>query len=144
MTLDELKTAWEQDCNIDELNPDRSSARSPQLHSKYLNELLDYRLKLTKTNFEYSQLKSAKARYFRGEMTKEELDLKGWEQWQYKTLRSDIESMIDADPEAQKIEARVEYLKAVITFIESVMSEIRNRSFHCKNIIEWQKFRAGS
>jgi hypothetical protein len=143
MTLDELKTQWEQDCNIDDINPDRSAAQSPHLHSKYLNILLDYKLRLTKTQFEYSQLKSLKAKYFRGEMTREELEERQWEQWQYKTLKSDIEQLIDADSEVQKIQARVEYLKCVIFFLESVINEIRNRSFHIRNIVEFQKFRAG-
>lgn len=144
MNLDELKQNWEQDCEIDDQHPDKSSARSPHLHSKYLNELIEYRLRLTKTQFEYSQLKSAKVRYLRGEMTREELDKLGWQQWQYKTLRSEIDGIIDGDPAIQTIQARVEYLKSIILFIESVMSEIRNRSFHCKNIIDFRKFMAGT
>lgn len=143
MTLDELKQNWEQDCVIDDLNPDKSSASSPRLHSKYLNELMTYRLRLTKTQFELSQLKAKKSKYFRGEMTKEELEEEGWEQWQYKTLKSDIDSLMEADKDIQTILARVDYVKTVIVFLESVISEIRNRSFHLKNIIEWQKFRSG-
>lgn len=143
MNLTELQASWEQDCVIDDLHPDRASAKTPSLHSKYLNELLAIKLKLTKTQFDLAELRARKSRYFRGEMTREELEELGWEQWQYKTLKSDLDSLLEADREVQTINARVEYLKATVYFLESVLGEIRTRSFHCKNIIEWQKFRAG-
>lgn len=144
MTLDELKNQWAVDCEIDDLHLDKATGRSPHLHSFYLNELLNVKLKLTKTQFELQQLKTKKARYFRGEMTSAELQEEGWDQWQYKTLKSDIDQLIEADSQVQTVWARVEYLKAVIYFLESVLNEIRSRSFHIKNIIEFQKFRAGA
>lgn len=144
MTLDELRESWEQDCHIDDQKPDVASARSPHLHAKYLNELIGYKLKLTKTQFELAQMTAKKEKYFRGQMTKEELEELGWQQWQYKSLKSDIDSLLSADLDIQTITARVEFLKAAIYFIESVLGEIRTRSFHVKNIVEWQKFRAGT
>lgn len=144
MTLDDLKEQWAKDCVIDEQNVDRASAISPNLHSKYLNELISAKLKLTKTQLELAQLKANKAKYFRGEMTKEELEERGWQQWQYRTLKSDIEGMLEADSDIQTQIAREGYMKAMVLFIESVMGEIKTRSFHCKNIIDYQKFRAGA
>lgn len=143
MTLDELREAWTVDCEINDQKPDAESARSPHLHAKYLNELIGYKLKLTKTQFELAQMTARKEKYFRGQMTKEELEELGWQQWQYKSLKSDIDSLLSADVDVQTITARVEFLKASIYFIESVLGEIRTRSFHCKNIITWQMFRAG-
>lgn len=144
MTLDELKLAWEEDCSIDEGNVSKSSALSPNLHAKYLNELIGAKLKLTKIQIDLNKLRVAKAKYFRGEMTKEELDEYGWEQWHYRTLKSSIETMVDADEAVITLFARESYMKVVIYFLESVLGEIRTRSFHCKNIIEWTKFRAGA
>ena len=144
MTLDEIREQWETDCSIDDLHPDKASATSPSLHAKYLGELMNYRLKLTKTQFEFSQLRAKKSKYFRGEMTREELEENGWEQWQYKTLKSEIESLLDADTQTQTILARVEYLRSVIYYLESVLGEIKSRSFHVKNIITWTQFRAGA
>lgn len=144
MTLDQMREEWARDCEIDDLNLDKASCKSPHLHSKYLNELIQVKLKLTKTLFDLNQLRVKKAKYFRGEMTREELQELGWDQWQYKTLKSEVESLIEADTEVQTIQARVEFLKATIYFLESVLGEIRTRSFHIKNIVEFQKFRAGS
>jgi hypothetical protein len=144
MTLEQIREEWSRDCSIDDLNLDKASGLSPHLHSKYLNELIQVKLKLTKTVFDLSQLKVKKTKYFRGEMTREELQELGWEQWQYRTLKSDIESLVDADTEIQTIQARVEFLKAMVYFLESVLGEIKTRSFHIKNMIEFQKFRAGA
>ena len=144
MTLDELQQAWEVDCVIDDQNPDKASAKSRDLHSKYLNELIAFKMKLNKIQLDMLELKNVKTKYFRGEMTREELQERGWEQWQYKTLKSEIESLLDADPDMQKLFARESYVKTAIYFLESVLGEIRSRSFHCKNIMDFTKFRAGN
>lgn len=144
MTLDELQKAWAVDCVIDEQNPDKASAKSPHLHSKYLNELIAMKMKLNKIQLDMLELKNIKTRYFRGEMTREELKERGWDQWQYKSLKSEIESLIDADSDMQKLFAREAYVKTTIYFLESVLGEIRSRSFHCKNIITWMQFRSGA
>ena len=144
MTLDELQKAWEEDCVIDDQNPDKASARSPHLHSKYINELIAYKMKLNAIQLSMIELRNVKTKYFRGEMTREELQERGWEQWQYKTLKSEIESLLDADPEIQKLFAREAYVKTAIYFLESVLGEIRSRSFHTRVIVDMQKFRAGN
>lgn len=144
MTLDELQQAWAVDCVIDEQNPDKASAKSPQLHSKYLNELISFKMKLNKIQLDMLELKNAKTKYFRGEMTREELNERGWVQWQYKTLKSEIESLLDGDSDMQKLYAREAYVKTAIYFLESVIGEIRSRSFHTRVIVDFSKFRAGN
>lgn len=143
MNLTELQELWKNDCVIgDDLGAE--SIRSPMLHSKYIDELISAKLKLTKLTHELSELKAAKSKYFRGEMTKEELDAKNWMQWQYRTLKSDIPELIDADADIQKIMARESYLKTMIYFLESVLKEIQNRNWAIRTSMDWIKFRAGS
>lgn len=144
MTLEQLRNEWAIDCDIDDLHLDRAAGKSPHLHSKYLNELIQVKLKLTKTVFDLNQLRTKKIKYFRGEMTREELQEFGWEQWQYKTLKSDIDQLVESDTDVQTVQARVEFLRATIYFLESVFNEIKTRSFHIKNIIEFQKWRSGN
>lgn len=144
MTLEQMRNEWTADCEIDELDLSKAAGRSPHLHSKYINELIQVKLKLTKTTFDLAQLRVKKSKYFRGEMTQEELVELGWEQWQYRTLKSDVESLVDADSDVQLIQTRVEFLRTTIYFLESVLNEIKSRSFHIRNMIEFQKFRAGA
>lgn len=144
MNLDELREAWAVDCNIDTNDLIRAAAISPNLHAKYLDELIQYKLRLTKIMNEIIDYRVKRSKYYRGEMTREELAANGWDQWQYKTLKQEVDGLIDADPEFQKLATREAYVKTVIYFIESVMQEIKARSFHVKNIQEWQRFRAGA
>jgi hypothetical protein len=140
--LDELKVMWAEDCKVpDDLG--YAAVTSPLLHSKYLNELSNARLKLTKIEHDLAELKAVKSKYFRGEMTKSELDERGWVQWQYRSLKADIPDLLEADKDIQTILARLSYMKTTIYFLESVMGEIKNRYWAIRSAIDWQKFRAG-
>lgn len=144
MTLDELKLAWENDCNIDSGNLEKSASISPNLHAKYLNELITYKLKLTKVQSDMVSYRAKRSKYYRGEMTREELAAENWEQWHLRTLKSEVDGLIDADADYQTLAKREALCKITIYFLESVLGEIRSRSFHVKNIIEFMKFRAGA
>ena len=144
MTIDELRDCWEKDCTLDENDLSAEALRIPMLHSKYLNELIQYKLRHTKLQMDVAQLKAVKGRYFRGELTSEELKERGWPQWQYKTLRADIPDMIEADSDIQVLMVRDQYIKTAIYFLESCMTEIKNRNFAIKSALEWQRFRAGN
>jgi hypothetical protein len=127
MTLDELQNAWKQDCEIDVNDLTVAAAKSPNLHAKYLGELLQYKLRLTKLNNDMIEYRVKRARYYRGEMTKAELDENGWSQWQYKTLKSEIDNLIESEKDYQLMVTRDAYIKAVVYFVESVMTELRSR-----------------
>lgn len=144
MTLDEITAQWERDCEIDEIDPGHSSAITPKIHSKYLNEVMAYKVKLLHARNSLRELEALKVRYYRGEMTSAELAERNWIQWQYKTLKSDVRETVANDAEVRTLSTRVEYLEIAIAFLESIMQEIRSRSFHCRNVIEFQKFRAGA
>lgn len=142
MDIEELKKTWETDSYIGE-DLGAAAIQGSSLHSKYLNILINAKLRLTKVEHEIAELKATKSKYFRGEMTKEELTEKGWKQWQYKTLKSDIGELIDADADFQKYAARQSYIKNIIYFLESVLGAIKNRNFEIRAAIDWQKWRAG-
>ncbi len=133
---------WDKDSQIpDDLGT--AALQCSNLHSKYLNILIDTKLRLTKVEHEIAELKTKKAKYFRGEMTKEELEENNWQQWHYKTLKNDIPELIEADSDYQKIALRQSYIKNMVYFLESVLGEIKNRNFAIGHAINWQKFRAG-
>jgi Recombination, repair and ssDNA binding protein UvsY len=142
MNLDELKTIWESDCEIGE-DLGQAAINCSKLHSKYINMVIDTKLRITKTEHEIAELKARKAKYFRGEMSKTELEELGWQQWHYRTLKSDIGDLIEADSDYQKIQARHAYIKTMLYFLESVLGEIKSRNFTIRASIDWQKFRAG-
>jgi hypothetical protein len=144
MTLDEMRAEWDKDCQLNEEDLSGEALKIPMLHSKYLNELIQYKLKYTKTCMDIAQMRALKGRYFRGELTTDELKERNWAQWQYKTLRSDIPDMVDADPDVQTLIVREQYVKTILYFLESCMGEIKNRNFAIKSAIDWIKYRSGN
>jgi hypothetical protein len=143
MTLTELQDQWAIDCVIDENNLGHAAATSPSLHSFYINETIAMKLKLTKCQLEIAAMRAIKGRYFRGELTSAELAERGWEQWQYRTLKADISDMTDADKDVQILIAREQYVKTIIYMLESILGEIKSRSFSIRASLDWAKFRAG-
>lgn len=144
MTLEELKEQWATDCVIDEIELGRAAINCSLLHSKYLNEIINYKLRLTKLQLELIQLETLKSKYFRGELTTSELKELGWNQWQFKTLKSDVPNHVQADDDVQKIIAREQYIKTIIYFLESVLGEIKNRNFAIRAAVDFAKMRAGN
>ena len=144
MTLDELREQWSIDTALNEDDLSGEALKIPMLHSKYLNELINYKLKQTKVHMDIAQLRALKGRYFRGELTTDELKERGWEQWQYRTLKADIDGLLEADPDLQILITRDQFLKTVVYFLESCMTELKNRNFAIKSAIDWIKWRAGN
>ena len=144
MKLTELQEAWKTDAQIDHTNLGRSAARTPELHAKYLNLLTSARLQARKAESDYYKLRNVKYRYFRGELTRQELDNLGWNQYQgVKPLKSDMDEMLSTDTDLITAQDKLEYLKTVLYQLESILKSIHSRTWDIKNAIEWEKFSNG-
>ena len=145
MNLEELQNMWGEDCIIDDNHLDRESVNTAKLHSKYLNNLISYKLKLAKMRADYNTLRQAKFRYYRGELSKEELQLLGWTQWQgIKPLKNEMEEFLGGDGDLNTMEVKQQYIQGVVDFLESVMNQIKARDWQIRNAIEWKKFISGA
>jgi len=145
MTLEELQNAWAEDCIIDDNHLDSESVNTAKLHSKYLNHLIRYKLELAKMKAYYNTLRQSKFRYYRGEMTKEELQLNGWNQWQgVKPLKNEMDEFLSGDNDLNKLEIKANYIQCIVDFLDSVMNQIKARDWQIRNSIEWKKFISGA
>lgn len=144
MKLSEIQDNWEKDCIINESNLGEAAITSPTLHSKYLRVLSNTKLRLRKSESDYLRLRKIKYRYFRGEMTKEELEKQGWNQYQgTKPIKSEMEEFLSTDEDLINLEDTIEYYKTVIYELESIMKSIHSRTWDIKNAIEWNKIQNG-
>jgi len=144
MQIDEILNMWDKDCLIDDNHLDTSSIRTASLHSKYLRILVNTKLKLTKLNSEYASLRKMKIKYYRGELTKEELEWCGWKQYLYnKPLKSEMEEVLNGDSDLLTCLNKIKYIEAVISALESIMNQIKQRDWQIKNSIEYKKFISG-
>jgi hypothetical protein len=144
MKLDDVLVMWEADSAIDDNHLGEASTYTAKLHSKYLKVLIDTKLRKTKLDIEYNSLRKAKIRYYRGEMTKVELEEHGWEQYQYnKPLKAEMDEFLKGDEDLAKILVRSEYIDTMVYALESIMSQIKQRDFQLSNGIKWKQFLAG-
>lgn len=145
MVLEEIQDNWQKDCIIDDNHLDRESVRTPVLHSKYLNLLISYKHRITSVQSEYNSMRVKKFRYYRGEMSKSELELAGWEQWQgIKPLRNEMDEFLNGDADLIKNKLKIEYLSSIQELLESILQQIKSRDWIIRNSLEWKKFVSGA
>lgn len=144
MKLSELQSMWAEDCKINETNLGQESARTPLLHSKYLNFLSSTRLNLRKAESDYLNLRRKKYKYYRGEMTQAELSAEEWEQWQgNKPLKNEMDEFLQVDSDLILLEDKVEYFKIIQYQLEQIIRSLNSRTWDIKNCLEWTKFTNG-
>ena len=142
--LNEIQEMWEEDCKLDELNLGQESTKIPELHSKYLNMLTTFKLQLRKNKSNLLSLRRLKWKYFRGELTQEELNKLGWDQYLGNApLNNQMNEYLDSDPDIITLQDKVEYIETCLTQLDYIMRSINSRSFDIKNAIEWSKFTSG-
>ena len=144
MKLTEIQEAWENDSRIDETNLGREATRVPMLHSKYLSLLSKTRLQLRKAESDYFNTRRLKYRYYRGEMSREELQVLEWEQFQgNKPLKNEMDEFLQCDKDLIELQDKVEYFKTVIYTLEQIIRSINSRTWDVKTAVEWHKFTNG-
>ena len=140
MNLDEIQSLWSEDSKLDPDNLHTESTNIPSLHAKYyriLNRII--LLKKTEEN-KFKVLKKEKWQYYTGKADPEIYIDKPFD---HKVLRQDVDKYMDSDPELIKQLSKVEYYQVMITYLDSILKNINNRTFQIKNAIEWQKFIRG-
>ena len=140
MNLDEIQSLWSEDAKIDADNLHSESTNVPALHAKYyriLNNLL--LLKKMEEN-KFKQLKKDKWQYYTGKADPEVYIEKPFD---HKVLRQDVDKYMDADEDLIRIISKIDYYQVMISYLDSILKTINNRTYQIKNSIEWQKFIRG-
>ena len=89
-------------------------------------------------------MRRVKWKYFRGELSQEELNNLGWDQYLgNQPLNNQMNEVLDSDPDIIKLTDKVEYVEACLYQCEMILKSIQSRSFDIKNAIEWTKFTNG-
>ena len=142
--ISDLYEMWREDVYIDQNDIAVESLKTPKLHSKYVEMFIQAKMYKAKKWSEYYELRRLKFKYYRGEMTREELKENGWEQYQgLKPIKSDMDEILNGDEELVRLKKGVEYYEAMYALLESIMQQIRGRDWQIKNHIEAIKFNAG-
>jgi len=144
MNIEQLQEEWEKDCQIDDNYLGENSTQTPKLHAKYVKILVSVKLKHTKLTSDYNLLRKNKFRYFRGEMSRDELKEREWEQWQgVKPLKNEMDEFLTGDEDLNSLEVKIKYLETMVYLLESILQQIKARDWQIKTAVEWKKFLAG-
>jgi hypothetical protein len=144
MTIEEILQEWDIDSEMDDNHIDNESIKVPKLHAKYIRHLIQAKLKNTKIQNEFNLLKKTKFRYYRGELSREELTELNWQQWQgVKPMKNEMEQFLDGDTDLNNIKVKIEYLNSMVYLLESILGQIKARDWQLKNVLEYKKFIAG-
>lgn len=143
--LEELNDMWKSDAVINTQELESEALRTPILHQKYLDAYNTQRAKLIKLNRDMASLRLDKQKYYRGELSKEELETRGWEQWLHnKVLKSDMDDVLDGDKDICNLKTKIEYIELVVESIDRILGQIKDRTWSIKNAIDYIKFKNGA
>ena len=144
MTIDEIYEMWAVDSEIDENYLGETTIATPKLHAKYVKLLVNAKLKHTKFQSDYNITRKNKFRLYRGELSRQELQDLGWEQWQgVKPLKNEMDEFLKGDSDLNTMQVKIDYLESMIYLLESILGQIKARDWQVKSAIEWKKFLAG-
>ncbi|MEC9273890.1 MAG: recombination mediator protein UvsY [Candidatus Neomarinimicrobiota bacterium] len=143
-SLENIQDEWEKNSKIDYSNLGTESIRIPVIHDKYLKIFIDERIRLKGMEFELSKLVRSKTNYYKGEMTEDELEERGWEQFQGRLLKNEISNYIETDDDYIKIKQNIVVQQEKINYLDSIIKQLNNRVFQIKNALDWLKFSRGT
>ena len=146
LQLEEILEMWKKDAIIDEMNLDDASIETTRLHAKYLEVMTFYKLSLKKREADFKVLLKKKWLWYNGKMSKDEMDELGWSYDALnglKILKGEMDYYYNSDPDIQKAEAKIDYIKTILETLREIMDNIRWRHQTIKNTIEWRKFTSG-
>lgn len=146
LNIETILENWKKDSEIDETNLDEASRQTAKLHGKYLEMFTTSKLLLKRSELQQKILLKDKWLYFSGKMDKSEMDLRGWPYDPFnglKVMKSDMEYFFNSDPELQKSEEKIIYLKSLVETLEEIINNIRWRHSTIKNMIDWRRFTSG-
>ena len=138
MTLEKIEELWEKDSNIDEFNLDNESLKIPQLHQRYMVFYNQFSLMLSDAETKLNRLRKQKFEFYSGKKSYD------GEMFDLKVLKGDLHLYLDSDPDIAKQIQKIDYLKTCINYLEGILKQVNNRTYHIKNAIEVKRFEFGA
>jgi hypothetical protein len=147
LTLEQILDNWKVDCQIDDIELDKSSKDTPKLHAKYVELLSLAKLQKHRKEMEFKKLLKDKFMWYNGKMDKATMDDKGWDYDPFdglsKPMKSDMDYFYESDDQVQTLQLQIEYWKTVVDTLSDIVSNITWRHQTIGNMIKWRQFTSG-
>ncbi len=141
MNLEDIQSMWEKDSQIDKDNLHDESLKIPALHAKYHEMFNNILLLRKRAEQQRKNIRHARYEYYSGKA-----DPEVYIENPFPKKIRDKDTMtkyMDADEKLSESSLKIDYYDTMLSYIESILKQINNRTYQIKNAIEWQKFIAG-
>ena len=139
--LDTIQEMWEKDAKIDRDNLHDESLNIPSLHAKYFQIYNTIFLLRKKAEQQRKNIRHERYEYFIG---KADPDVYVQNPFPKKIRDKDtMTKYLDADEKLSNASLKIEYYDTMLTYLESILKVIQNRTYQIKNAIEFMRFNAG-
>ena len=139
--LDTIQEMWEKDAKIDRDNLHDESLNIPSLHAKYFQIYNTIFLLRKKAEQQRKNIRHERYEYFSG---KADPDVYIQNPFPKKIRDKDtMTKYLDADKKLSNASLKIEYYDTMLTYLESILKVIQNRTYQIKNAIEFMRFNAG-
>jgi hypothetical protein len=141
LNLETIQEMWEKDSKIDVDNLHTESLNIPILHSKYFELYNTILLLKKKAEQQKKNIRHQKYEYFTGKADPEVY----LENPFPKKIRDKetLQGYLDSDEKLSQVSLKVEYYETMLSYIDSILKMIANRTYQIKNAIEFMRFNAG-
>ena len=139
--LDTIQKMWEQDSKMDIDNLHTESLNIPILHAKYFDLYNTILLLKKKAEQQKKKIRHERYEYFTGKADPEVY----LENPFPKKIRDKetLQGYLDSDEKLSQALLKVEYYETMLSYIDSILKMISNRTYQIKNAIEFMRFNAG-
>ena len=139
--LETIQEMWEKDAKIDRDNLHDESLNIPSLHAKYFQIYNTIFLLRKKAEQQRKYIRHERYEYFSG---KADPDVYIQNPFPKKIRDKDtMTKYLDADEKLSNASLKIEYYDTMLTYLESILKVIQNRTYQIKNAIEFMRFNAG-
>ncbi len=139
--LDDLQKMWEKDSIIDKDNLHDESLNIPCLHAKYFDIYNKIFLLRKRAEQQRKNIRHERYEYFSGKA-----DAEVYVETPFgKKIRDKdtVSKYLDADEKLSNCSLKIDYYDTMLTYIESILKVIQNRTFQIKNALEFMRFQSG-
>lgn len=144
MELEKIENMWQIDSKIDRTDLATESLKISELHNKYYKIFTREKMLLKKMNNDLAVLKKTKWEYYNGKISPEELREIGWDSFDKRVLKSDVDVYLQSDKDLIDRNLALSYQSEKVDFIESILDSLKQRTWNIRNAIEFIKFSQGS
>ena len=139
--LDTIQKMWEQDSKIDIDNLHTESLNIPILHSKYFDLYNTINLLKKRAEQQKKKIRHERYEYFTGKADPEVY----LENPFPKKIRDKetLQGYLDSDENLSQVNLKIEYYETMLTYIDSILKMISNRTYQIKNSIDFLRFQSG-